>query len=249
MTMPRIGCTSAVVSHGCEDAVRGDELEIFSMFLTFECPRLGPIRRRLEGNEPFLMDVESNADIGAVIAACAFQGNNPRYLLVKKAHVTDYPYSGMWALPGGMVRIQNAHVGPELLKLRAIERMLSETNVVIPSDSLRFAKGVPPATEYPVKGKLRTVIVVPFVFQPALTDAAIATIYSTHQSVDAVQVVNPLPLMPEIAPANRVILARLIWPGLESEERDAIRNTVTAALNASNAIARRIHFPEIQAWF
>ena len=88
------------------------------MFLTFNCPSLGIVERQLLKNNEYLIDADTKADIGAVVAARTVRDGTPLYLLVKKAYVPRYIYSGMWVLPGGMVRTQGSDLSHLLLPLK-----------------------------------------------------------------------------------------------------------------------------------
>ena len=87
-----------------------------------------------------------------------------------------------------------------------------------------------------------------FISDLSLRDEHFKSMCSNHHSIDAVQIACSVSLMAKIAPANRVIVARMIWPDLTVEQSELIRDTVSEALIISNKIAKRIGFPEIITW-
>src|SRR5579863_3584360 len=221
------------------------------MHLSFNCPIHGRIERHFVESDDYLIDSDTTGrvEVGCVIAASTIRDGKQAYVLAKKSPKPGYIYSGMWVLPGGMTRIRQSTVDSDILAIRAVERLQSEVNLSVPSQALSPIHEVPPVTEYRIEATGKDCVVMVLAFALPTIPDLLATARPSHHSVDAVRVADPLPLLHTVAPANRVILARLLWSQLTDFEQNSIKDTVREALDGGNTIAMRVGFQIIHPWF
>ena len=186
--------------------------------------------------------------LGTVLMACS----KDRFVAVRKARKPHYDFSGLWAMPGGMVRSQGAVLERDIeASLRT--RAAAESGLAV--ESLKRAPGLGPVvTAYDVAGLRRYVVVVAYVSdfpQPMSLNTSDASV------TDAIWSVVPPPWS-EFAPANRLIVGHLLWGRLEPAECLSAQPALQAALAECTAAAREIGWPaplppwegaaSLQAW-
>lgn len=206
--------------------------------------------RRLVPESGFLEDASTNprAQIGVVVLVCDHSGTSPKFLLVQKAAKPGYPFSDLWALPGGMVRTKDDQPANfTLLATSAVERLRDETGLNIEPNRLKLNTEIPPVTEYPVKGDTCRVIVLALELEGTIASDT-GQIRPTAKSIARCSFTDPLTIIDKLAPANRIILARFLWPRIPIEVRSHFEPSIREAIKFCNGVARTIDFPVIQPW-
>lgn len=166
-------------------------------------------------------------------------------LVVQKAEVDGYEFGGMWSMPGGMVRCDE-DLGLDASPLMLLERSLArrarlECGVTgVRAGYLSPVRVLPPpVTRYTAKGRIRHTSVLPFLFSGSPPTDLVANDPSVRNSrwmgvVDALQVTTP---------ANRLVLAKVVWPLLAARERDVAAEAVDAARRTCDAWADEVGLP------
>ena len=177
--------------------------------------------------------------LGAVVMAEHAGG----FVVVRKAAVTGeaYEFAGFLSLPGGMVRANdwpnvNLPVDPvQLVRLSLHNRALREAALApeIMSD-LRDAALGPIMTSYSAKGRQRFTLML--VHLCSINEPL--KLKSTDRSIDAATWIPLFDSWEDFAPANRLIVAHLMWSRLSAEQRDLARKTVEAAAEICSDWAR-----------
>lgn len=174
--------------------------------------------------------------IGAVVLA----QSSDRFAAVRKAPKPGYDFSGLWAMPGGMVRPNAASGDFERVVEDALcIRAASESGLAV--SHLERASGLGPVvTSYDVAGTRRHVVVMAFV---ACLPQPVPLRVSDTSIADAVWSEIP-PDWTAFAPANRLILGHLLWRSLDREQRRSAEAALFVALDQSTVAAREIGWPE-----
>lgn len=166
-------------------------------------------------------------------------------LVVQKADVDDYEFSGMWSMPGGMVRCSwdsTLNIDPLIM----LEDSLAKRVHV--ECGLEGVTGVqlspieilpPPVTCYTVKGTLRHTLVLPFLF----TGPEPANFVAGDRSVRNPQWMCVVDALRVTAPANRLVLATLVWRYLTESERSRVTSNVDSAKQLCDLWAGEVGLP------
>jgi len=213
----------------------------------------GQMSRSLVRSGDLLVDEASSSStcelsIGCVVAITSADHDKLQFVFARKAAkpVTDlYIFGGQWVLPGGMVRSnrQAEFDALQMIVTSACTRVQAETGISLPIESLRPVQHVPPVTTYRARGQDRVVIVVPLECVVALNMPS--ELQSGDSSIDKVELAEPRDRISTCAPANRVIVARMVWKSLSAADRDLLSPCVTAAIEECNNLASRHGFPLI----
>lgn len=165
--------------------------------------------------------------------------------MVRKAPPRDgqYEFSGLWALPGGMVRVgeRSAPDARSALTRALHERVLEETSLDLTTcRHLGLARMLGPVvSSYTARGERRhTLIVVDCHERAARADLA-----SSARSITEARWVDLPPAWGAIAPANRLIMAHLMWPSLTEAQRSEARPSVSQASADCSRWAAEVGLP------
>lgn len=173
------------------------------------------------------------------IGAVVFARSGDQFAAVRKAPKTGYGFSGLWAMPGGMVRPQVDSTDFERVVQDALStRAAAESNLTIRNFERAVGLG-PVVTAYDVAGIRRHVVVMAYVAHlphPDLlgvSDTSIAEAIWSEIPPDWIA----------FAPANRLILGHLLWASLDLAQRQSAESSLLAALDESTAAAEEIGAP------
>jgi 8-oxo-dGTP pyrophosphatase MutT (NUDIX family) len=148
-------------------------------------------------------------------------------VFVRKAPKPGYEFSGLDTLPGGMLRSAGGGpISPDDLGRIAFEslsmRVSAEAGYLPESAPAVIELNPPPTTSYNVGGDRKYVVVLPYAtaapqgFRPVASD----------RSVTTARWVNPLEVIPNLAPANCIIVCKFIWPRLDAALREKCRASI-----------------------
>jgi len=181
--------------------------------------------------------------IGAVLLIENAAGES---VVVTKAPKPGYEFSGLDTLPGGMLRSTGA--GPirqDNLRRIAFEslsmRASAEAGYLPESALAPIELNPPPTTSYNVGGARKHVIVLPYAitappgFHPVASD----------RSVTRARWVNPLEVVPNLAPANCLIVCKFIWPRLDAAAREKCRASIKKAFADCKRWAQEAGVPPV----
>lgn len=173
--------------------------------------------------------------LGAVLFATGSDG----FAAIRKAPVPGerYQFARLWALPGGMGRSDRGPAGAaEELQASLRLRARREAGIDLAQDrALRELPLGPVVTSYHAKRKRRFVLILPY-----FTEREDADLMASDRSVDEARWISVPPQWETFAPANRVILAHLLWPSLDHDARAQSRKPVAEALKRCALWARRV---------
>lgn len=168
--------------------------------------------------------------------------------VVRKESVPGYEFSEMLALPGGLVRGDDAIPFDQCFEQTVILRADDEAGLKREHlAGLQLATpDFVPVTRYTVKGRERFTAV--FTVRASVEKAV--RLESARKSIrEAFFVTLPLQWK-SFAPANRLILARVLAPGLGAEERAANKHAIDEALGLCNGAAEAAGLPRLpHPWF
>lgn len=173
--------------------------------------------------------------LGAVLLARSEDG----FAAVRKAPKRRYGFSGLWAMPGGMVRARGENAAFERDVVDSVRaRVAAESGLVV--ECLNWGSGLGPVvTSYEVSGLRRYVIIVACVCD---IPKPVSLKVSDTSIADAIWSEVPPPWA-EFAPANRLILGHLLWGELKPSERHNAQPALLAALAECTEAAREIDWP------
>lgn len=178
--------------------------------------------------------------IGAVLAV--LRPNPLEVLVVQKADVDGFEFSGMWSMPGGMVRCSESSAenpDPLLLLANSLSKRVQLECGISGVTAAQLSPVVilpPPVTRYTAKGMLRHTVVLPFLF----TGPEPLHLVASDRSVRNPQWMKVDEALRATAPANRLILASLVWPSLTKPERNQLTPDVNAARQQCNSWAAEV---------
>jgi 8-oxo-dGTP pyrophosphatase MutT (NUDIX family) len=192
------------------------------------------------GKDGIVMCQDRGVGLGAVLVLT--NPEKPECLMVRKAQRPGYEFSGMWAFPGGMVRLAGDTPKPlqEIVLDSLRDRVRAETGLSLAP--LAGNRNQPPlVTGYLAKGQRRYTLVVPFELPTERAKEILNAPISSHDSsVTAVAWIDPRSKWNRIAPANRVFAAATLWPILSEEERRAAQFEVEQALKLLNEWSKEV---------
>jgi 8-oxo-dGTP pyrophosphatase MutT (NUDIX family) len=171
-------------------------------------------------------------------------------VVVTKAPKPGYEFSGSDTLPGGMLRSACAGpIRPDDLRRIAFEslsmRASAEAGYLPESAPAVIELNPPPTTSYTVGGARKHVVVLPYAitapqgFHPVASD----------RSVTTARWVNPLEVIPNLAPANCIVVCKFIWPRLDAALRGKCRASIGNAAADCKRWAQEAGVPPVDmAW-
>lgn len=169
--------------------------------------------------------------------------------LVRKAKAEGYEFSDQWVLPGGMLSaLSSADSAAALrcLRARLAERVEREAGFrADPADLLPLALGQPPITRFHRGQDDIYSAVIPFVLCATDLEATTTTASSTVES----RALNSGFPWEQMAPANALILAGLVWSELDDAERNVARPFLGRAADVCRTSAESIGLPVFGCWF
>lgn len=174
-----------------------------------------------------------------------------RVLMAQKNPRDGYVFSGLWVLPGGMIRETDPRV--EEARMETAEecgsrfirkRVVQETGLEIDRASLHALRDpchwVPPVTCYQARGETRYVLVLPFSHEPLPVPPP--GLVPHCASIQSVCWRDPLDCWGEIAPANQIILANCLWTEWTPEQRASVRPALEKAREQCTRWAQEVGF-------
>jgi hypothetical protein len=164
------------------------------------------------------MSEDNEWRLGAILFAKSPAG----FVLVQKAPVSGYEFSGLWSLPGGMVR-NNSEAGTGSVSVNSLAlsslMVRAEREAGLSKELISDLKPCPyigpVVTSYSAKGETRYTLIATFMVE---TYDSPSLAVSDHSVSDAKWEQAPI-FWDEITPANRLILAHLRWSDLSETER------------------------------
>lgn len=156
---------------------------------------------------------------------------NDRFAAVRKAPVrcSRYEFEGLWALPGGMVRMPGGRYDCEQALRFAVEHRAAREAGILPgrcSAYLPASNLGPVVTSYTVKGSIRHTLVTVM----TCSVSAPLNLSAGDYSVDAACWMETPPDWSTLAPANRLILSHLAWHALSRTQQDQATEPLLAAI-------------------
>lgn len=175
----------------------------------------------------FATSPEAAWRVGSVLHARWYD----RFAAVRKAPVrcSRYEFEGLWALPGGMVRMQGGRHGcEEALRFAVENRTTREAGIPTGccSEYLPASHLGPVVTSYTAKGSRRHTLVTAM----TCSVSAPSGLSAGDRSVDAACWMETPPDWSTLAPANRLILGHLAWDALSRTQQDQATEPLLAAI-------------------
>jgi hypothetical protein len=163
------------------------------------------------------------------VAFCQHSNDNSVLLIKKtpKQYKKTYEFGDMLACPGGMVRGAEGKTWGEAILSSVQDRVLKETGIILnnPVSTMVLEPGFAPITCYNTRFGSKYTLTLHLIF-PECEAKPTATDDPSVQ--EAIWQKLPLPWS-QISPANRIILARILWPKLPKAERNDVRPIVQKA--------------------
>jgi hypothetical protein len=164
-----------------------------------------------------------------------------KVVLVRKAQVTGYEFSGRLTLPGGIVRGPAGATFDDCaensIALRASRECGVDPDLL---EDLRLDEtGNPPVTSYTAKGSRRYTLVLAAhvtlrdAFAPKSNDQTVSEAFLTDMPLS----------WEEFAPANRLILAKTLSNDISEKEKAACTGQIDQALSFCNDAAATLGLP------
>ncbi len=207
--------------------------------------------RLTPGGEGLLTVENTDLECGAVLFLR--EKSMGRVLMVQKAPRAGYRFSDLWVLPGGMIRAvdQKAEEASKEASRETVEesgsqfvqkRVERETGLTIERRALRALRNFwpPPVTRVEEKGRARYTLVLPFSHDPL--PSAPMGLAPHGSSIQAVSWLDPVACWDEIAPANQIILANLLWAEWTEKQRGSVRPALEEAREQCTRWAQEVGF-------
>ena len=155
-----------------------------------------------------------------------------RFAAVQKARRIGYVFSGLWALPGGMIRLpRGCEASLQQIEDAIRTRVRAETNLAL-SDLSSVQLG-PIVTRYVAKGRPRLTLVGALHVEAS----SLGDLLPGDPSIQAAAWIAVPPKLATFAPANQLILAHLLWPDLTVEAREQMEAELQRALEICVEVA------------
>jgi ADP-ribose pyrophosphatase YjhB (NUDIX family) len=162
-------------------------------------------------------------------------------LLIRKAPKSGYEFSGLLALPGGMVRGKQGDSLAQAVHSSLASRLQAEAGVSL--DALQLLPSLvsvpPPISSYTAKGRRRFTAVLGLRAEARGEIRPVAG----DRSVDRAELWRPPLPWRQLAPANCLLLATQRWPRLDPAERSLAREPVRRSLERCQGWARQLDLP------
>lgn len=154
------------------------------------------------------------------LGCVAFIESEGHFALVRKScdASPDYDLAGLWAMPGGMIREASniRRTMPEAVTVSLKSRIAAEAGLK-PTETFHVPPIGPIVSRYTRGRRTRSTLIV--VRRLALQADVPLTVHDPSISEARWQSVPPKWI--ELAPANRLALAHLLWPRMTEKERAA----------------------------
>lgn len=181
--------------------------------------------------------------IGAVLL---IENDAGEIVVVTKAPKPGYEFGDLDVLPGGLLRSKGfGRIRQSDLRQITIKSLSSrakaEAGFLSKAAPVAIDLDPPPTTSYTVRGKRRYVVVLPHVvkakrdFSPCAAD----------NSVKTARWVDPLEVVPNLAPANCIIISKFIWPRLGPAAREKCRPSIEKAAGDCQRWAKEAGMPPV----
>jgi hypothetical protein len=195
------------------------------------------------GNDGIVRRSDGSVAIGAVLL---IENDAGEIVVVTKAPKPGYEFGDLDVLPGGLLRsIGSDHIGQSELRRITIKsltaRAKAEAGFLSEVAPAMIAFDPPPTTSYTVRGAQQYVVVLPH-FVRAERDFSPAT---ADSSVTMARWVDPLEVVPNLAPANCIIVCKFIWPRLDSAAREKCRPSIKKAAADCKRWAQEAGMPPV----
>lgn len=167
-------------------------------------------------------------------------------VVVTKARKPGYAFSGLDALPGGLLRSTGSgrieHSDLDRIAIESLAlRSAAEAGFVCTASPKPIDSDGPPTTSYIVGGVRQYVLVLPY-SATASSDFAPA---AADRSVTAARWTDPLSVIPNLSPASCVIVSAVMWTRLSIVDRAACRPALATAVAVCQEWARRVGAPPV----
>jgi hypothetical protein len=190
------------------------------------------------GNNGIVCRSDGRFAIGAVLL---IENDAGDIVVVTKAPKPGYEFSGLDALPGGLLRSTGGGlIGQDHLRRIAVEslsaRAKAEAGFLPKVSPIPIDLNPPPMTSYTDRGARQYVVVLPHVARAPWDFSPVAA----DRSVTRARWANPIEVVPNLAPANCVIICAFIWPRLGSAAREKCRPLTEKAAAACQRWAQEV---------
>ncbi|MBW2713561.1 MAG: NUDIX hydrolase [Deltaproteobacteria bacterium] len=188
-------------------------------------------KRLIPGGQEGGLTLEGTAlTCGAVLLLREASGG--RVLMVQKAPRSGYEFSNLWVLPGGTLRSIDQEVEEGMVEAgrrTLCERLALETGLSLEGSTLQPVRSVdpPPVTCYTAKGKTRFTLVLLFFHEPLPSPPR--GLSPRCSSIQGLRWCDPATCWDEIAPANQLLLANLLWNEWTQAQRAHLRPALEEA--------------------
>lgn len=185
------------------------------------------------------------------LGAALFARNNDAFAAVRKAKVSDgkYEFTGLYALPGGMTRLdpnreERSPSAQELLQGSLADRVSREAGLRRHQlSSLAYSELGPIVTSYTAKGRKRFTLIA---FATCEVDRT-AELQTTDRSIDETSWMSIPPPWEQFAPGNRIALAHLLWNAIGPAACEQARLSVAEAADQCSEWAMSIGVEPVPA--
>ena len=197
------------------------------------------------------LDNQETVHVTAGAVALASVKGNGGVLMVRKAPKAGYEYGGKWALPGGMLELSDGISKDTLfrsLEMQLVNRLYREASVSCRErDLTHVGLGYPTVSKFTRDGETTYCFVMAYKVNAAQTHVSFQPVGG---SVDESRVfqLNHIPWK-EVAPANRLILASLLWPSMEDQQKEIALPEIKAAIEQCNGWANELKVNKFKPWF
>jgi hypothetical protein len=196
-------------------------------------------------NDSGIWTFDGRIGFGVVILLETSSGD---LLLLKKASKSDYEFSGLFALPGGMIRAQQTadHDFPSDLERTIYDRLENEAGIFEHSlPHIAPAANTPLVTSYTAKGSRRYTIVLPYLGQ-FKERANVESRSSSVQEPRWLHWREVIPLLAQTAPANRLVIASYLWQRMDRTQRRDIAVSIDEAVQVCRGWACEVGLDSFQ---
>jgi hypothetical protein len=195
------------------------------------------------GNDGIVRRIDGRVAIGAVLL---IENDRGEIVVVTKASKTTYEFSGRDVVPGGLLRSAGeGRIDRDDLHRTTIEslsaRVAAEANFLLRVPPIPIDFDPPPTTSYTHRDARQYVVVLPYAITAPLGFSPVAA----HASVTTARWADPLTVVPNLAPANCLIVCAFIWPRLDATARDACRTALARAAADCQNWAREAGVPPV----
>jgi 8-oxo-dGTP pyrophosphatase MutT (NUDIX family) len=171
------------------------------------------------------------------------------WLMVQKAPRAEYEFGGLWAFPGGMVRIGSESHDLDSVVLSSLTSRVREETGIDVGEAVFERVGCPVVTAYTVRGSKRYTLVLPYGAGPLPEENPSVAPRPLHGSVSAAEWRQVPGLWDEVTPASCIFAGRHLWRGLTAEEREEALGPLAAALSQCDKWAEEVGLHRTGRWW